>query len=229
MLLHSLQIGIPKTIRSEGSSNWWDKEWTTGFYKDVISTPVWVGYQGLKGDGQSDRRVHGGVDKAICVYPSEHYPFWGKQLGLISFNPGAFGENFTTKGFIEEKICIGDTFSLGKTILQVSQPRQPCWKLSRRWKIKDLSKQVEETGKTGFYLRVLTHGFVQSQQAFELIERPYPNWTLARCNTIMHHQKDDLDSAASLGQCTALSGSWKDTLLTRSLESAETDSKRHRH
>ncbi len=220
---------MPKVIPAGGSSEWWDKEWTSGFYKETTTEPAWAGYQGLKGDGQSDRRVHGGVDKAICVYPWEHYLYWEKQLGLNSLNLGAFGENFTTIGLVEGEVCIGDTFSLGETTLQISQPRQPCWKLSRRWKVKDLSKQVEETGKTGFYFRVLTHGLVETQQTFTLIDRPHPDWTLARCNTIMHQEKGDLESAAALAQCPTLSGSWKDTLHNRTLgtDNTKTDSKRH--
>lgn len=215
MKLISLQIGKPQTIQPSGTDEWWDKEWTTAFIKTPVMEPVWLGYEGLNGDGQADARVHGGVDRAVCVYPGEHYRFWRDTLQLPELPHGAFGENFTTFNLPESEVCIGDIYSIGDALVQVSQPRQPCWKPSRRWKIKDLALQIEQTGRTGFYFRILRHGLVQAGQSFNLLERPHPQWMVARCNEIFHHQKEDHAAAQALSDCPALSGFWKDHLSTR--------------
>ena len=215
MHLVSLQIGEPRAVASTGTGQWWDKDWSTGIIKEPVEGRFWLGYQGLEGDGCADTRVHGGVDKAICAYPIEHYPFWRESLGLPELPHRAFGENFTTSGFREDEVCVGDIFELGEVLLQISQPREPCWKPGHRWKVKDLAVRILETGYTGFYFRVLRHGLVQSGQPFKRIDRPYPEWNLSRCNQIMHHLKDDLTSALILSSCPALSGSWKDTLHAR--------------
>ena len=120
MKLISIQIGKPQTIQPSGSAEWWDKEWTTAFIKTSISEPVWLGYEGLSGDGQADARVHGGVDRAVCVYPGEHYSHWRESLQLPQLPFGAFGENFTTTGLLESEVCIGDIYSIGDALVQVS-------------------------------------------------------------------------------------------------------------
>ena len=218
MQLRSLQTGAAAHIATQGSGDWWDKDWQTGFFKHSRADRQWLGYEGLRGDEQSDRRYHGGVDKAVCVYPGEHYPFWQETLSLADMPWGAFGENFTTTGLLESEVCVGDTFSVGEARVQISQPRQPCWKLARRWRIKDLAAQVERTGLTGFYFRVLRHGFVKAGDLFSLEERPFPDWSIGRCNDVMHHGTGDVDAARDLAQCPALSGSWKDSLWARAAE-----------
>jgi len=195
MKLVSLQIGKPKQIASTSSSEWWDKDWETGFYKKPLNDEVWLGYEGLKGDGQSDLKNHGGVDKAVCVYPVEHYSHWRDQFNEINISEGAFGENFSTSGLLESDVCIGDIYSIGAAIVQVSQPRQPCYKLARRWKIKELANLVQTSGKTGFYFRVIQHGMVQAQQEFKLLERRYESFTISYCNEIMHKDKNNIEAA----------------------------------
>ena len=121
---------------------------------------------GIEGDGQADLVNHGGVDKAICVYPLAHYPHWQEMIGR-ELSPAAFGENFTVDGLTEADVCIGDTWRVGEDVLvQVSQPRQPCWKLARRWQRKTLALEVQESGKTGWYFRVLEEGTVQAGMPF---------------------------------------------------------------
>lgn len=190
--IESLQLGKPKTVEAAESGEWWDKEWTSGIFKEPVSGPVWLAHLGLDGDGVADLRVHGGVDKAVCSYPSEHYALWREEAGGLSFPFGAFGENFTTSGLLEDEVCVGDVYEIGEAVVQVTQPREPCWKPSRRWRIKDLAARILETGRTGFYFRTLRHGHVECSEAFRLTERPCPEWTVTRCNRIMHHDKDDL-------------------------------------
>lgn len=221
MKLLSLQTSAIRDIASQETGSWWDKPWSTGFYKQPVLESLWLGYEGLKGDQQADRRYHGGSEKAVCVYPSEHYPYWLDKLAFSDLPHGAFGENFTTVGLVETDVCIGDTYDIGEARVQVSQPRQPCWKLARRWQVKDLTAQVERTGYTGFYFRVLKHGRVQAGETFTLQERPFPEWTIALANEIMHHRRSDKDAARDLASCPLLSSSWKDSLWARGQVSAE--------
>lgn len=221
MTIEALHLGAVREIECAGSEEWWDKPWSTGFIKTPQADACWLGYEGFKGDEQADRRHHGGVDKAVCVYPAEHYLHWRTTLSLPDLGYGAFGENLTASGCTEALVCIGDVFSLGDALVQVSQPRQPCWKLARRWRVKDLAAQVERNGFTGYYLRVLQHGRVKAGDQAKLLERSFPHWTVDRCNEIMHHQKQDSQSATQLAGCSALSASWKDALWARAQHNAK--------
>lgn len=192
-----------------------DREWISGFFKEPVSHPVVARKTGLEGDGQADLKVHGGPDKAINVYPADHFPYWKEDIG-IDFPNGAFGENFTTLGALEHEVSIGDIFTAGEVSLQITQPREPCWKLARRWKTKDLSARVERTGKTGWYFRVLLEGVLKAPLGLILESRPYPQWTISKANEIMHGRKTDWESANELSECPALSRIWKDALQRRS-------------
>ena len=210
----ALQLGKALQLEPAGTGEWWDKPWQTGFYKQP-QPRAWLGYEGFRGDEQADRRYHGGPDKAVCVYPHEHYHFWQSELPDLEMPTGAFGENLTTAGLLESGVCIGDVYAVGEALVQVSQPRQPCWKLARRWQVKDLTARVERTGLTGFYFRVKRHGHVSAGDAISLLERPFPEWTIERCNRIMHHEKSAAESARALAGCPDLSASWKDSLSAR--------------
>jgi MOSC domain-containing protein YiiM len=217
MILHALHHGTAAEIAATGTDQWWDKPWRTGFFKQPHPGPLSLGPAGLEGDGQADLVNHGGADKAVCVYPAGHYAYWRGVLTLPELPYGAFGENFTIGGRDESAVCIGDVFEgAGGTVMQVSQPRQPCWKLARRWRIKDLAAQVERTGRTGWYFRVLVPGIVSPGEMLTLCERPHPEWPVSLANEIMHHRKDDRSAAAALAACPALSGSWRLSLSARS-------------
>ncbi|MES2596351.1 MAG: MOSC domain-containing protein [Verrucomicrobiota bacterium] len=218
----ALHAGKASEIQPTGTGEWWDKPWQTGFYKQPHLDKLWLGYEGFRGDEQADRRHHGGSEKAVCVYATEHYPYWREKLALPDLAYGAFGENLSLAGLIETQVCIGDVFALGEARVQVSQPRQPCWKLARRWRVKDLAAQVEQTGRTGYYFRVLQHGHVCTGDTLTLLERPFERWSIELCNEIMHHRKDDAEAAKELAQCSLLSASWKDGLWARSNRPVET-------
>jgi MOSC domain-containing protein YiiM len=215
MSLVSLQLGKPTTVAAAGSNAWWDGEWTSAIFKQPVPDAVWLGYLGLEGDGVADTKVHGGVDKSVCVYPAEHYHVWRSELNQPALPFGAFGENFTTTGLQEEEVCVGDIIEIGEAVVQVSQPREPCWKPARRWQVKDLAARILETGRTGFYCRTLQPGRVQAGDSLCLRQRPYLKWTIAWANQIMHHTKDDLAGAEVLANCGPLAGNWKDTLHRR--------------
>lgn len=209
--LVSVQVGTPRILGTGESA---DRPWTTGFIKTAVAGPVWLGRTNLTGDGQADLVNHGGPDKAVCVYPAVHYPYWRAELGL-ALECGAFGENFTVAGLAEADVCIGDVWSVGGALVQVSQPRQPCWKLARRWAVKDFALRVQQTGRTGWYFRVLREGLVEAGDPLTLVERPEPGWSVARANEVMHHRKTDFALAAELATVPTLSASWRATLQLR--------------
>jgi len=223
-LLLSLQIAPVTNIAATGSDAWWDQPWTSGFHKQAVAGRVWLGYEGLRGDQQADRRHHGGVEKAVCVYSTEHYPAWRESLKRPELAPGAFGENFTVQGLLEADVCLGDVFQVGAARVQVSQPRQPCWKLARRWRVKDLTAQAEQSGRTGFYFRVLQHGWVAAGEPIQLLARSFPRFTIAYANEVMHQRKADFAAAAELAGCPLLSASWKDSLWLRAEKRQVADS-----
>jgi MOSC domain-containing protein YiiM len=213
--LISIQVGFPAQHGSTGAADPMDRPWKTGFYKSPVTGPLRLRTTNLEGDGQADLVNHGGPDKAVCCYPMAHYPGWRTELSLEELPFGAFGENFTIAGLTESDICIGDIFRIGAALVQISQPRQPCWKLARRWRIKDLTLRVQQSGRTGWYFRVLSEGIVQPGDPFELVERTSPEWTIDRANVLMHHDKSNYADSARLAAVESLSTSWKRTLSKR--------------
>lgn len=213
-LLLSIQVGLPRVLGANAPDSP-EPPWSSGIVKESVEGAVWVGRTNLAGDGQADLKHHGGPDKAVLAYSADHYPFWRQALSPPEMPYGAFGENFTIAGLTEREVCIGDVYAIGPARVQVSQPRKPCWKLARRWGIKDLTAQVEATGRTGWYLRVLTEGYVESGLPVELLERPYPEWTIARAAHVMRHIRDDREAAAELAACPLLSLAWRETIMAR--------------
>lgn len=216
VLLASLQIGKVESLGSVNAADPMDRDWITAFLKKPVMNPVWASKLGLEGDQQADRENHGGVDKAICAYSSDHFPYWRKELGADDLGYGAFGENFSVTGLTEDQICLGDRWLLGQgLLLEVSQPRSPCWKLARRWKTKNLVQRVQETGKTGWYFRVIQPEFACAGTAMQLVERPFPEWTVTRANQVMYQHKSDRARTEALYSVPTLSASWQTTLLHR--------------
>jgi MOSC domain-containing protein YiiM len=213
--LHSVQIGSPKSYGFEDAADPHDKPWTTGFFKSPIEGPVFVGTTNLAGDGQADLKNHGGIDKAVLAYSADHYPKWRDELSMPDMPCGAFGENLTIAGLSEELVCIGDIFRIGAVIFEVSQPRQPCWKLARRWRMHELVALVVRNGRTGWYLRVLEQGCVEAQMPVALVERPNPAWSIARANDILHHHQTDLPRTLELADVPRLADSWVEELRER--------------
>ena len=154
----------------------------SGIDKHPVTGPVTLTAQGLEGDEQGDRSVHGGPDKAIHHYAWEHYATWQAELGDLPVlrQPGAFGENFSTTGMTEASLCWGDRVRVGSCLLELAQTRQPCWKLNTRFGHAHMARQVQTTGRTGWYWRVLEGGQVQAGDALYLRERPHPDWPLTR-------------------------------------------------
>jgi len=172
--LDHLLIGTPKLFRDDGEMSAIAKKPT----KDALM----LGFEGLEGNQVGDPVHHGGRDKAVHLYPAEHYAFWQdkyRDLELLN-QPGAFGENFSCTGLAEDRLCLGDIFRLGEALIQCSHARQPCWKLNHRFGKPDVLKTVVKTGKSGSYFRVLETGKVRAGDAFVQQERPLPDWPLDR-------------------------------------------------
>lgn len=178
---------------------------------------------GLAGDEQGDLRVHGGVEKAVHHYPREHYAAWLAELGEhpLLMQPGAFGENFSTTGWTEDDVCLGDLIHAGSALLQVSQGRMPCWKLSDRFGVANLALRVQQSGRTGWYYRVLQEGVVGVGDRLQVVERIHADWPLSRLSAVLFDKRVEPEL---LRECLALPlvPSWRRT-LERRLEKAEVE------
>ncbi|KKB40115.1 MOSC domain-containing protein [Bacillus thermotolerans] len=208
-------VGRPKTVGQKEAASPMDREWTSGIFKEPAQGAVWLSRTNLAGDGQADLKNHGGPDKAVLAYPAVHYSAWKEELENTLIPVGGMGENFSLEGITEDQVSIGDIFQLDEAVVQVSQPRKPCWKPARRFKVKDLALRIQRTGRTGWYLRVLQEGRVQAGQALTLIERPLPEWTVARCNKVMYAKEADIADLEALAECELLASSWRDSFKER--------------
>ena len=178
--------------------------------KRAVRDAVEVGINGIVGDEQGDLRVHGGPDKAIHHYPFDHYAAWQADIGAqpVLAQPGAFGENVSTTGISEADICVGDRLRAGSVVLEVSQLRQPCWKLNDRFNTRDMARRVQHTGRTGWYYRVLEGGTLRAGDTLEWLERPWPQWPLSRVLDVLY--RNMLDRAALADMLTLpLTPSWR--------------------
>jgi MOSC domain-containing protein YiiM len=214
-VLCSIQIGMPKSYGYEDAVDTHDKPWTTGFFKTPIEGSVFVDRTNVAGDGQADLANHGGIDKAVLAYSADHYPRWREALRMADLPYGAFGENLTIAGLSEESVYISDIFRIGTATFEVSHPRQPCWKLARRWRMDELTGMVVRNGHSGWYLRVLEQGWIEAEMPVALVERPNPQWPVARANEILHHRKTDLALTLRLADVPGLAESWVEELRER--------------
>ncbi|WP_372362942.1 MOSC domain-containing protein [Xanthomonas sp. NCPPB 1325] len=214
--IDSVAIGVARDFTRPGSRSAIDKR--------AVRGSVQVAVDGLVGDEQGDRRVHGGPDKAIHHYPRDHYAAWRSELGAHALleAAGAFGENLSSTGLTEATVCLGDRFTLGTAVVEVSQVRQPCWKLSDRFGVREMARRVQGSGRTGWYYRVLQPGAVAAGDMLTLQERPHPQWTLARLQQVLYART--VDTAAISDVLTLpLVPSWR-ALFERRLQRSEVES-----
>ncbi|SFI32899.1 MOSC domain-containing protein YiiM [Paenibacillus sp. UNC496MF] len=206
--LLSLNVSLLETVP------FGNKEVVTGINKKPFAGALRLGAAGLTGDAQGDLVFHGGPDKAVCVYSAVHFPYWTERWGRPA-GAGDFGENFTVSALTETSLCIGDVVEAGGALLQVSQPRQPCYKLGMKHGLPSLQLDVQESGYTGFYFRVLEEGDVAQGDRLVLRHRSDAGVTVAEANRVMHRDQKDRDGIARLLALPELSESWRQTLAKR--------------
>lgn len=202
---------------------------TSAIGKTPVGGRVWLGETGLEGDQQAELKHHGGPEKALHHYPFDHYAMWRHEWqagapGLATLDGrGAFGENISSCGLTEADVCVGDVYRIGGAIVQVSQPRQPCWKLNLRFGRADMSRAVQNTRRTGWYYRVLEAGEIGAGDTIERLARPHAQWSVERLLRVFYVDRDDRQALADMVQLDTLSASWRKTAARR-LESGEVES-----
>lgn len=209
MQLLTISRGLPQTVVNNGSPV------STGIFKTPVDQPVTVTATGLDGDGQADLENHGGLDKAVYVYTVENYAYWQKTLERPAMPHGQFGENFTVEGMPDEAVCVGDIFRVGALLMQVTQPRVPCFKLGIRMAMPEFVSLFMVSGRVGFYLRVLEGGVVQAGAAIERVHADEAALDIRDCMLALQEgprQQEVIRRALSV---TALSAAWRDSLLRR--------------
>jgi len=205
MTVDALLTGIPVPFRDSDYS---------AIAKQPVSGAVRIGWLGLAGDSVADPVHHGGWDKAIHLYPQDHYGWWRERKPghPLLEKPGAFGENIASHGMTEEEVCLGDRFSLGSAVVEVSHGRQPCWKLDHRFGARDVMATIVKTARCGIYFRVLREGEAEAGVMMELLERPLPQWSIARLFRLLigGGHKGEPDAVRALADMPVLAEAWRD-------------------
>ena len=209
MKLLSVNVGRPREV------DWHGKKVLTSIFKSPVSGRVRVGTLDLDGDEQSDLSVHGGVDKAVYAYPWEHYAFWSRELPGAELPFGAFGENLTVEGLLEDQACIGDRIGIGSAEFQVTQPRQPCFKLGIRFGRADMVKRFQRSGRSGFYFAVVREGEIGAGDALELV--PSRDDRVSVADVARLYTEDSADDALvrRISRLPALPEEWRSHFRSR--------------
>lgn len=207
--VRAINVGLPREVK------WHRKTVTTSIFKAPVSGRVRVNRLNLVGDEQSDLTVHGGVDKAVYVYPSEHYAYWAEQLPGFPLPWGAFGENFTSEGLLENEIRIGDRLRIGTAEFAVTQPRMPCFKLGIRFDRADMVKRFLQSGRSGFYLSVSQEGEVTAGDAVTFISRDERAVSVADIVSLYAADGGNQDLLRRASRLPALPEGWRDYFRQR--------------
>lgn len=209
MKIISVNVGLPRLVLRNGEPV------STGIFKEPVAGRVMVRTLNLDGDRQSDLSVHGGPEKAVYGYPSEHYDFWKRELPDMDLPWAMFGENFTTTGLRETEINIGDKFRVGTTEVMVTQPRMPCYKLGIRFGRTDIIKRFLASERTGFYFSVLKEGEVGAGDEFELIEKNASGVRVVDVTRLYGSDKENVDLLRRAIATEALPDNWREYFRKR--------------
>jgi MOSC domain-containing protein YiiM len=209
MKLLSVNVGLPRDV------DWRGKTVQTSIFKSPVPGRARVRRLNIEGDQQSDLTVHGGAEKAVYAYPSEHYAFWREELPGMDLPWGVFGENFTTEGLLEGSVRIGDRLRVGTAEFVVTQPRMPCFKLGIRFGLPDMVKRFHDARRTGFYLAVLQEGEVTAGDSFELIARDEHSVTVADVVALYVADAANQDLLRRVSELPALPEGWREYFRKR--------------
>jgi MOSC domain-containing protein YiiM len=209
MKLLSISVGPPRDVE------WRGKTIQTSIFKSPVPGRVRVRRLNLDGDQQSDLTVHGGAEKAVYAYPSEHYAFWREELPGVDLPWGAFGENFTTEGLLEASVRIGDRLRAGTAEFVVTQPRMPCFKLGIRFGRPDMVRRFHDSRRNGFYLAVVQEGEVTAGDSFELIARDEHGVTVADVVALYAADAANQDLLRRVSELPALPEGWREYFRKR--------------
>ncbi|KAB7615405.1 MOSC domain-containing protein [Amylibacter sp. SFDW26] len=206
---YNLSVPI-KGIYFGAVQNRWEGKPPSAIQKDWVDGVQEITPLGFLGDAQADLEVHGGLDKAIHHYAADHYVAWQTEGHMPKGTlPAAFGENISTLGMTEEDTCIGDIFSMGTAEVQISQGRQPCWKLGSHTQNTKMPYLFQKLGRTGWYYRVLKVGHVASGDMITLLERPEPEWTVKRVTNARLTRRVSAEDATKLAELSVLAEGWR--------------------
>ena len=209
MKLISVNVGLTREI------DWHGRKVRTSIWKTAMEGRVRVSRLNLEADRQSDLSVHGGLEKAVYAYPSEHYEYWGREFPGMDLPWGAFGENFTTEGVLEGDVKIGDGFRVGSAEFRVTKPRMPCYKLGVRFGQDDMVKRFLRSGRTGFYLAVFLEGEVARGDSIEFTDRSDHDVTVADIGSLYTHDADNQSLLRRAVELPTLPESWRDYFRKR--------------
>lgn len=209
MKLVSVNVGLPRDVaRGEELVR-------TAIWKAPVEGRVRVSKLNLAGDRQADLTVHGGPNKAVYAYPSEHYPWWRRELGLTDAPPGLFGENLTTEGLTEDDVRVGDSLRVGTAELVVTQPRLPCFKLGIRFGRPDMPQRLLRSGRTGFYLAVVREGEIGAGDPLEWLDRDPDRPTIAEVVHLYTADEPDPDLLRRALRAPSLPEGWRERFRRR--------------
>jgi MOSC domain-containing protein YiiM len=209
MKVVAVSVGRPREVQWRGHSV------QTSIFKTPISRRAYVTRSNVEGDQQSDLSVHGGPEKAVYAYPVEHYDFWRRELPDAELPWGAFGENLTTQGLLEDEVCIGDRYQVGTTELVVTQPRMPCYKLGVRFGHPDVVKRFLKSRRSGFYLAVEREGDVGAGDVIERLARDDKRLTIADVVSLYATDSDNQTLLESASEHPSLPAAWREYFRKR--------------
>lgn len=209
MRIVSIQVGRPRTVLSHGRAV------STGIFKQPITSRVMLRRLNLDGDQQADLTVHGGPEKAVYVYPAEHYPFWRAEFPDMELPYGMFGENLTIEGLLEEDVCIGDTFRIGGAEVVVTQPRVPCYKLGIKFGRDDILKRFLRSRRTGWYFSVAREGEVGADDPIERLSRDPHGLSVTDVTRLYTEERGNLDLLRRAVAVPGLPEGWREYFQER--------------
>lgn len=209
MKIISLNVGLPRLVLRN------DEPVSTGIFKEPVAGRVMMRKLNLDGDRQADLSVHGGPEKAVYIYPSEHYDFWKRELPEMNLPWGMFGENLTTTGLFETETHVGDKFRVGAAEVMVTQPRIPCYKLGIRFGRVDIIKRFLISERSGFYVSVLKEGEVAAGDEFEVLEKNALGVTVVDVTRLYSTDRENVDLLRRAIATEELPESWREYFKKR--------------